>query len=361
MQYTEIKGLSDKRRLPRLGKIRLGLKALSKNSGKEYPTETPYFVCPPEVMKIYGEKPTELDVLFPVEDTAITIPQAYEWYGTGKGLKCIGNGETSLRMDDKTFEMTERECPCEYLESGTCKQRMHLRVILPKVNVGGVYQIDTSSFNSIIDINSSVDYIRALVGRIALVPLKLKRVKTETHHEGKKQNHYTLKLELEADINFINTLRENTARILMTTNSLPAPVTENPELNDEGTTTITEEEAAKLNKERNPGGKPIVSMPQEKQATEKISEQVITSITKIGKTKDGKTYKLYCSSGAYTTENESIAIAAKSALEAGIKVAITHKDCIIEDLDLIQEDISEDELPTDYGSIAEQAAREAGL
>ena len=56
-QFTKIKGLSDKRRLPRLGKIRLGVKAISQKSGKEYPKETDYFVCPPEVQAVYGEKP----------------------------------------------------------------------------------------------------------------------------------------------------------------------------------------------------------------------------------------------------------------------------------------------------------------
>ena len=269
--YTKIIGLREKRRLPRLGKIRLGVKTKSAKTGNEYPTETPYFVCPPEVERVYGKQPTELDVLFPLEDTSITIPQAYEYYGSGKGLKCMGDGETALRMDDTKHDMVERECPCELLEEKKCSKRMHLRVILPSVNIGGIYQIDTSSFNSIIDINSSVDYIRALVGRIALVPLKLKRVKTETHHEGKKQYHYTLKLELEADINFINTLRENTSQILMNAKqcSLPAPLAENPAL-DEESVIITEEEASLLDKQRNEGlppARPTVSTPQKKQET----------------------------------------------------------------------------------------------
>lgn len=239
---TTIKGLSEQRRLPRLGKIRLGVRKVSQKSGKEYPTETEYFVVPPEVAKVYGEKPTEIDVMIPVEDTNTSFPQAFEMYGSGKGLKCVGDGETAFRHDEKAQDMTEVDCPCDCLETGACKQRAHLRVILPKVNVGGVYQIDTSSYNSIIDINSSIDYIRALVGRIALVPLKLKRVATETHHDGKKQTHYTMKLELEADIQFINTLRENTSRILTFSQySLPAPVLENPVL-DEGATVVNIDE-----------------------------------------------------------------------------------------------------------------------
>src|SRR3990167_1112232 len=93
--FTRIKGLSDIRRLPRLGKIRLGIKKLAK-SGKEYPAEVSWFVVPPEVAKVYGEKPTELDVMFPTEDEHMVFPQAYRWY-VSNGLRCKGNGEIAMR------------------------------------------------------------------------------------------------------------------------------------------------------------------------------------------------------------------------------------------------------------------------
>lgn len=275
--------MSEQRRLPRLGKIRLGIKKVSPK-GVEYPSETDYFVVPPEVVKVYGEKPKELDIMIPVEDSNISIPQAYEMYGSGKGLKCVGDGETAFRLDDKSHEMNEIDCPCEHF-GHACKQRAHLRFILPKVNVGGVYQIDTSSYNSIIDLNSGIDYIRALVGRIALVPLKLKRIPTETHHEGKKQTHYTLKIELEADINFINTLRENTSRILAHSQySLPAPTLENPAI-DEGATVETEAEPAPLGAYSPQQGQPA-TLPQQGEpgaTTTILSDGVIGMVTGIRK------------------------------------------------------------------------------
>jgi len=58
-RVTRIEGLSDRRRLPRLGIIRLGIKAISEKTGNEYPKEVPYFVAPDEVRSIYGEQPTE--------------------------------------------------------------------------------------------------------------------------------------------------------------------------------------------------------------------------------------------------------------------------------------------------------------
>ena len=196
-KYTRISGLSAIRRLPRLGKIRLGVKKVSEKTGKEYPSETDYFVCPTEVMHVCGNKPKVLKISFPINDPEVIFPQCYKWYGSSKGLKCRGDGETALRLNDETNEMEERTCPCELLESGKCKQRASLLFNLLDVGIGGVYQIDLSSYHSIVDINSGIDYARALLNdRIAFVPFLLKRVPKETHADGKKQIHYTLQLEL---------------------------------------------------------------------------------------------------------------------------------------------------------------------
>ena len=51
-QFVEIKSsYSQARLLPRLGKIRLGKKAQTR-TGKEYPVQTSYFVCPQEVVDV---------------------------------------------------------------------------------------------------------------------------------------------------------------------------------------------------------------------------------------------------------------------------------------------------------------------
>jgi len=70
-----IKGLSEQRRLPRIGKIRLGVKKKSPRTGAEYPVATDYFVCPTEVQAVYGEKPKRLDVIIPLEDEEIWASQ----------------------------------------------------------------------------------------------------------------------------------------------------------------------------------------------------------------------------------------------------------------------------------------------
>lgn len=229
-RFSKIKGLSDRRRLPRLGMIRLGLKAKSKKTGKEYPREVDYFVVPNEVERECGEKPKELDVMIPINDIETVFPMAYKHYGASHGLKCSGNGETAYRVNPETNEMMEVPCPCQLLDEGQCKQSATLNIMIPKVSVGGVYQLRTSSYNSIIDIQSGLDYVAALIGRFAMVPLKLRRIKTDTHHDGKKQAHYTMQIIFDGNIDTINALRSDTQRILEHPRyALPAPLDESPE------------------------------------------------------------------------------------------------------------------------------------
>ena len=208
-KFTRINGLSSIRRLPRLGKIRLGVKKVSTKTGKEYPSETDFFVCPTEIKKVIGDEPKELNIMFPLNDPEALFPQCYKWYGSGKGLKCKGDGVIATRLNDETGKMEERACTCELLESGKCKQVASLSFMMPGIKIGGVYQIDLSSYHSIVDINSGLDYAMAMLGgRIAMVPFILRRVPKETHNDGKKQIHYTLQLELNIPVEYAQRIRE---------------------------------------------------------------------------------------------------------------------------------------------------------
>lgn len=231
-QFTRIKGsFSESRHLPRLGKIRLGIKKKSPK-GVEYPSETPWFVVPEEVAAVYGEQPLELDIMLPVEDPEVFFPQKLAMYGSGTGLKCHGNGEQAKRLTDQG-EWIDRTCPCEFLKSdtnpkGACTEQSSLMVLLPTVSLGGCYQITTGSFHSTRTLNSALDYIRALVGRLALIPMKLRRVPRETHNDGKKQTHYTMELILDGDLKMIRDLRADIEGVLIPGRyQIEGPVDEN--------------------------------------------------------------------------------------------------------------------------------------
>ena len=195
-----IKNLTDRRRLPRLGKIHLGIKKKN-NKGMEYPHEVDYFVCPPKVQEVYGEKPKELKIMFPVENPGVFFQQYYKRYSYSL-LKCKGDGEKAMTWDEDLGGMKEIECPCHYLDEGKCKRIGILQFMLPDVAGAGVWQVTTSSWNSIVDINSGIDYIKALAGRIRMIPLILKRVPTTTQRiekdgKAKSGKHYTLQIDLD--------------------------------------------------------------------------------------------------------------------------------------------------------------------
>jgi len=195
-----IKGLSDRRRLPRAGVIRLGIKKIHPETKNEYPEETDYFVCPPLVRDIYDNEPKELSIMFPIEDEGIFFRQDYKRYGRGI-LLCKGDGENAICWDFDKGGFKEIKCPCEYLKEEKCKPVGVLQFLLPEVKEAvGVWQISTSSKNSIIDVNSGIDYVRSVAGRVAMIPLVLKREPLDTHRiEGnkiKKGKHFPLKLSL---------------------------------------------------------------------------------------------------------------------------------------------------------------------
>ncbi len=197
-----INGLSDRQRMPRLGKIRLGIKK-ENQSGVEYPAAVDYFVCPGEVQQVYGDKPRELDIMFPVNDPEKFFPQWLKRYNKSNGLICKGDGErVMMRIDTETGEVfdeeDEIECnpiECEWFLKKHCRQMANLMFLLPKVQGLGAYQIDTSSYHSIVNLNSNVAFIKSLTrGTIAGIPLRLIVKPQEVTPDGKKKTVYVMDL-----------------------------------------------------------------------------------------------------------------------------------------------------------------------
>lgn len=173
-----IHGLSERRRMNRLGKIRLGVMVQPGEGKNPYPRATDHFVCPPEVQAVFGDKPKELEILFPVEDVGVIFPQALKAYkgARGKGvLWCAGDGQTARRRAEDG-QLVERACPCELLDEGKCKPVATLNVLIPSVAGIGVWQISTSSKRSIVSLNSDLEMYRGLFGGLRGIPFTLRLV-----------------------------------------------------------------------------------------------------------------------------------------------------------------------------------------
>jgi hypothetical protein len=191
-----------------------------------------------------------------------------------QGLRCKGDGERALRrgadlvvkdshgalIDDARSrrvdedeelpkdenDLVEINCPCPLLEAGMCGENAALMVLLPDVSMGGIYQISTGSFRNIVRINSAIDYIRSLIGRIALVrPLKLRRQEEVIEYEGKKAKHYLLQLHYAGTLEEAMRQRMDTQYVLTQTVphlALPAPIEDGPDNAPGAIVVETEEE-----------------------------------------------------------------------------------------------------------------------
>ena len=193
-----IKSIDQDQRMPRLGKIHLGVRKFRDAKDKKgYPQATDYFVLPEELKTACGEKPTELDVMFASNDIDAVLPHWYKLYGQSSVAPlCRGDGQRAMRLDLKTAERVELEClgprECKFnqktdtttgvVEEKGCSPIGSLMIWLYKAPGLGVYQIDTGAWNGIRELLADLNLMKAaLGGRIAWVPLKLKLVQREVN------------------------------------------------------------------------------------------------------------------------------------------------------------------------------------
>lgn len=219
-----VRGLTDEPRLPRLGKIHLGVKKVS-SRGNEYPSAVDYFVAPAVVQAVYGPTPRELDVVFPTDDVGRVAGVSWKQYSSARGKVCWGDGERAVRLvdldklpkdhepheqgeydaaivrpDSKNVCRIEIPCPakdCAFAKKNACKPVMNLMFLLPKVPGIGVWQLDTGSVNSILDVRGGIELVMKLSGgRLAGIPLKLRIEPMEVINpdDQRKKVVFTLKL-----------------------------------------------------------------------------------------------------------------------------------------------------------------------
>ncbi len=166
-----------KPRLARLGKIRLGKRAISAKSGNEYPSDLPHFRVPEEVAAVYGEEPTELDVMVPSADFGEFCTIELQRWGADERKIChSSDGETALRWSDQSGGWEEVACghqDCPFYGKGKgqgCDERGNLYLIMPKVSLGGVYQIDTGSRHGLNNIHNEFETFRTILSNLTGCP-----------------------------------------------------------------------------------------------------------------------------------------------------------------------------------------------
>ncbi len=219
-----IKGLDSILKTPRIGKLHLGIK---KEGG--YPEPTDHFVVSVDnstskdmvdaFKEVYGDKPKTIDITFPSDDLDVVFPRWYKSYSIAKGLTCKGDGIKAMVLEPKSGEWVETECAgvdCENYIAKKCKRIANLSFCLPFVKGIGVWQIDTSSINTIINIQSTFSLIRNVCKKISGLMLKLsvapiERTVKYTDKTGKlvTQKKILHVLEIRTDKSWADILKEN--------------------------------------------------------------------------------------------------------------------------------------------------------
>lgn len=181
--------------LVRLGKIRLGERTRNA-SGKEFPNDLDHFLVPDEVAAVYGDKPQALDVRVPSADIEQWFPFALKRYSRDGKLWCKGDGQLARCFDESTGEWSEVVCAykdCPHYAGRKCTEIGVLQVILPQVDLSGVYQIATGSWHGINNVygefNTFLSIMRAAIGPVAdqavlHVTFQLTREKTTIEYQG---------------------------------------------------------------------------------------------------------------------------------------------------------------------------------
>jgi len=360
-----IKGLSETRRLPRLGKIHIGIKKTKVVEGREvtFPSAVDYFVFPvenplhDELVRIFGEKPRELRILIPVEEEERWCSQYYRAYSQTRGLICKGDGDTALRMVDahtgalvehdtteivlKEVRCLGRDCP-DYERS--CREIMNLQFLLPEIPGLGIWQIDTSSINSIRNINSAADLVRRVYGRVSMIPLILAIEPREVQDgEGRKRTVHVLNLRTNRTLlEMMETVAKPTPEMISTKDTeLPVPDDETPEMviPQAQEEKVTEQAKAEPQKDggkakRKTKDKPAIEAgAKDPEATREEKQEIIKALRKQGKTDDEIRDRFYTVTGKKGTWLRSDIEKLRKSLQEGKKSPEEEADEFIKELE----------------------------
>ena len=214
---------------PIRGRIRLGVKE-EVRPGVSKPVNVEYFVLKdaPDVADVYGDEPSEIDVIFPTNDVEHIIPTWLKLYAGGQRksdgsttpgrLLCRGDGPDSVGNPGRAVHYAKRDmitgvvptrechgqnCP-DYKDAKgrqLCYQNMQVLCFIPRVSMMGIYLINTRSWHSITSFHNMVNWVRTVNnGKIAGVPFKIVRRPREIWTKNDKgqefqRTHYIMELE----------------------------------------------------------------------------------------------------------------------------------------------------------------------
>lgn len=213
--------LPDPDSLPCNGTINLGISVRA--AGEAYPQPLDHFVCPEPVRKVYGRRPTTLQVRFPNNDEKSWLRLSYRCYSRARGLVCRGNGTTAIALvDHRTGRPPYRRnspasimtVPCHPATcpdyERRCRKVLTIYFSLPEVPGAGLWRLDTSSTLSIANITGALHLLKLTCGSLSAAPLLLRLFPRSVKVRGGNRTIHVLRLESALPLARV---REEMARI----------------------------------------------------------------------------------------------------------------------------------------------------
>ncbi len=223
-------------RLPERGKIKIGMKAALRTSSQGNEFQPPQkldhfrvttldrgkdgnFLIDEDFHNAHGPEPKEIPIRLLYDEVDLNFPTRYACF-LGRTLWCTGNGEVATRISDSPPrnrseieqlkpKPREVECTCfrqepSYDGRDKCKPNGALGCIIDgHSGLGGVWTFRTTSYNSIVGILSSLEFMRQITGGIlANIPLKLRIMPKQATNptNGTQVMIYVVGLEFAGDV-----------------------------------------------------------------------------------------------------------------------------------------------------------------
>lgn len=180
-----IHGLEALARFPRREIIKLGVRVPTKAGDDVRPQEVDYFVVPPELRPLLGDKPKAIVVLFPADEMERLLTMRYERYSGRKGggpseagglltVDCDGRECREIPLQGETvvhpcWKEPRKPCRC----GATASARLNVMVMDGPV---GTYQVRIGGEQRIADLQMQLQVYHRLLGRLTGIPFILRRV-----------------------------------------------------------------------------------------------------------------------------------------------------------------------------------------
>lgn len=207
-----VKDLETKFKYPICGSLRIGEK-----NEKNVPQKLDYFTVHKdthtekdvvEQFKSKFDKPKELTIRFISEEPFET---QYLKYGRS-GLLCKGDGESAITKGDEKWTECEcsKECP---FRGNKCKLTGKLFFLIRDIDIGGLWRLQTQSYNTIQNILTTLNFLKCMNVNITEHDFKLITEPKESIVDGKLNKFTTIKLKMVVNSHKIdNELKEESEK-----------------------------------------------------------------------------------------------------------------------------------------------------